>query len=573
MQGSCRGGPILSPTHLASTAVVVATLLFEVGVSRAGGADLAFLEFIPAIVVIAFLENRGMAAGSTLLMAAVGLGSRIIMGRQPLADEFARAILLVLSGGMITLLFDRSRQSLRAALDVKLSAVEAAEARFRQAFERAALGFATANDRGELLGVNKRLSVLLGYPEDDLVGRRIDELVHQDDRTLLENSLSALKSEAPWFGSEIRLIRQDGSTLWAWLTLSPASDRVPLDSLFAVIDDITERKAAEEALTAQNEWLDLALSAGRLGTWRIEYDHNVIAGSRQFWDIVGLSPAASRPLSDLSSIVHPADWDKLVSPPGKGSPDANYDVEVRLKRPGGQVRWIALRGREEDQGGRSQRIGVAADLTERRQTTLLRAAVRRQEKLMLEQRHRFSNLFPVITAIVKMLDPPDGNLNKFKETLVERIRALEATHLLLTRSPDGSSTIRDLVVQELRPFSQAGKTIISGSDIKISGGAAESLAMIIHELATNSIKHGVLRDAEGKLEVSWAFEADDTGHDIVFDWIETGRRRAAPITRQGFGSMVLGVEGTPLVGHSSKFEVREDGFRYSLRLSPKEVGA
>lgn len=565
---------MLSPTRLASTAVVVATLLFELGVSHAGGTDLAFLEFVPAVVVVAFLEDRRIAVAATLLLALAGLGARLILNHQPYPDELARATLLVLSGGMIAMLFDRSRQSLQASMDVKLAAVEAAESRYRRAFERAALGFATANERGELLGANDRLGVLLGYAQNDLVGKRLNELVHQDDRAMLENSLHALESQAPWFGSEIRLIRSDGSTLWAWMTVSlSASDTITSDSLFVVVDDITQRRAAEETLRAQNEWLDLALSAGRLGTWRIEYDKGVIAGSRQFWDILGLSPDVSRSLSDLQPIVHPADWGKLASPQAKGRPGANYDVEIRVTRPDGQVRWVALRGREKDQGGRDLRIGIAADLTERRQTTLLRAAVRRQEKLMQEQRHRFSNLFPVITAIVKMLSAPDDDIDKFKGTLIERIRALEATHMLLTNSAGGSSTIRDLVVQELRPYLQGGKATITGTDIKIWGGAAESFAMIIHELTTNSIKHGVLGDAEGALEVRWDFNSGEIGADVVFEWIETGRRRAAPTPRQGFGSMVLGIDGTPLVGHSSRFQVGQDGFRYSLRMSPKEIRA
>ncbi len=302
---------------MASTAVLVATLLFEVSVSLAGATDPAFLEFIPAIVVIAFLENRRIALASTLLMAAAGLGARIIVNGQILADEWVRAILLVLSGGMIAFLLDRSS----------------------------------------------------------------------------------------------------------------------------------------------------------------------------------------------------------------------------------------------------------------RQSALLSAAVRKQEKLMLEQRHRFSNLFPVITAIVKMLDAPEGDLANFKETLVERIRALEATHTLLMHSADGSSTIHDLIVQELKPFLEAGKATITGPDIKISGGAAESFAMIVHELTTNSIKHGVLGDALGKVEARWALAPGGQSDEIVFDWIETGRRRATSIKRQGFGSMILGADGTPLLGHSSQFEIREDGLRYSLRLSRKEVQA
>ncbi|WP_245441950.1 PAS domain S-box protein [Mesorhizobium hawassense] len=559
---------------MASTAVLIAALLFEAVVSRTGAFEPALLSFVPAIAVIAFLESRWIAVAATLVMAVASIGAVKAAGGNVQSDDWTRAILLLLSGGMIAFLFDRSRQSLRAALDLKLAAVEATESRYRRAFERAAMGFATADTNGELLRLNSRFCTLLGYSEDDLVGRRMDGLVHQDDRDRFRKSLAELRAEAPSLGAELRLVRKDNSIVWVRLTLSLSTpETAPSDSLFVVVDDISERRSAREALIAQKEWLDLALSAGRLGTWRIEYGQKVISGSSQFWDILGLPPAAFRSLADLSSIIHPADWNALASPPREAQPGANYDVEIRIKRPDGQIRWVALRGREESQNGRNQRIGIAADLTERRQTTLLRAAVRKQERLMLVQRHRFSNLFPVITAIVKMLNAPEGDLVKFKETLVERIRALEATHLLLSNSSDGSSTMRDLILQELRPFSGAGKTSMNGPEIKISGGAAESFAMMVHELTTNSIKHGVLGDAQGKLEVRWALGSDGADDGIVFEWIETGRPRSANIKRKGFGSIVLGTDGSPLVGHSSHMELRDDGLRYSLRLSSKEVRA
>jgi two-component sensor histidine kinase len=114
---------------------------------------------------------------------------------------------------------------------------------------------------------------------------------------------------------------------------------------------------------------------------------------------------------------------------------------------------------------------------------------------------------------------------------------------------------------------------MNGPEIKISGGAAESFAMMVHELTINSIKHGVLGDAQGKLEVRWAFCSDSADDGIVFEWVETGRQLAANVKRQGFGSMVLGADGSPLVGHSSRMELRDDGLRYSLRLSSKEVRA
>ncbi|WP_319023050.1 PAS domain S-box protein [Mesorhizobium sp. B1-1-8] len=552
---------------------MLATLLFEAKAFLAGGADLGFLEFVPAIVIIAFLEDRWPAVAATVVMVAVGLGVRTLTNGQLRAEDWARAILLLLSGGMIAFLFHRSKRSLREALDVRLAAVEAAESRYRRAFERAAMGFATANAKGELLWLNRRLCGMSGYGEGDLVGRQMETLIHPDDSHSFMKSLRALSADTPSFGSEIRLIRQDGSTFWARLTLSLSTpETVPSDSVFVVVDDITEPRAAREALVAQKAWLDLALSAGRLGTWRIDYDEGVISGSSQFWEILGLPQAALHSLDDMQVHVHPADWPKLASPPARDASATNYDAEIRLRRANGQIRWIALRGRQENRNGHNQRIGVAADLTERTQTILLRAAVRKQERLMLEQRHRFSNLFPVIAAVVNLVDAPDDNLVKYKETLLERIRVLQATHLLLLGSANASATVHDLVLQELRPFAEAGRTAVTGPQIKISSGAAESFAMIVHELTTNSVKHGVLGSSQGKVEVRWAFASSPEG-EVVFEWIETGHPSVSPITRHGFGSMVLGADGTPLVGHSSKLEMTDGGLRYSLRLSRKEIQA
>jgi hypothetical protein len=58
---------------------------------------------------------------------------------------------------------------------------------------------------------------------------------------------------------------------------------------------------------------------------------------------------------------------------------------------------------------------------------------------------------------------------------------------------------------------------------------------------------------------------------VVFDWVESGQRQFASVIRHGFGSMIIGVDGAPLVGHSPKLEISERGFRYSLRLSRKEI--
>ncbi|RUV74037.1 MAG: PAS domain S-box protein [Mesorhizobium sp.] len=562
-------------THVASALVLAATLIFETKASVYIGEGSSFLEFIPAIIIISYLEDRGPALAATILMVAVGLWARSTLHGQISGEDWARAILLVISGGVIAMTFHRLRQDLRELLEVaeaRLAAVEATENRYRWAFERAAMGFANTNERGELLQSNRRLSEMTGYEEEELAQLRLETLVHPDDRDALAQLLAGLGNDAASFASEVRLLRKNGSAFWARLTLSSSvPDGVLSESIFVVVDDISERRAVHEALRAQKEWLDLALSAGRLATWRIDLKDGIVTGSGTFWDILGLPPAASRRLDELSAVIHPADWPKLVAS-RKLASVTNYDVEIRVRRPDGHIRWVALRGREEKYDDRLQRLGVAADLTERRQTTLLRAAAKKRERIMLEQRHRFSNLFPVITALVNMVDVHENNVARYKETLVDRIRALEATHLLLSRNGNASGMLHDLVVQELQPYMGTRDISVSGPSVVISGGAAESFAMIVHELATNSLKHGALGDSKGRIEVNWTFASEDAGSDIVFEWVESGRRRTSKVVRHGFGSMILGVDGAPLVGYSPKLEMSDHGLRYSLRLSRKEIG-
>jgi two-component sensor histidine kinase len=87
------------------------------------------------------------------------------------------------------------------------------------------------------------------------------------------------------------------------------------------------------------------------------------------------------------------------------------------------------------------------------------------------------------------------------------------------------------------------------------------------------MKYGALGDPKGRIDVSWTFAPEDTGSEIVFEWVESGRRRTSSVVRHGFGSMIIGVDGAPLVGHSPKLEMTDHGLRYSLRLSRKEIGS
>ncbi|KAA3442001.1 diguanylate cyclase [Mesorhizobium sp. SARCC-RB16n] len=560
--------------HVASIVVLTVSVLFETTNSVHIGQGGDFIACIPAIIIIVYLEGRAAAIAATLAMAVAGLWARSVLNAHISSEDWTRVILLLVSGGVIASVFHRLRQDLREALEVaeqRLAAVEATESRYRWAFERAAMGFANTNKKGEVLQSNRRLCEMTGYKERELAQLPLKALVHPDDQDSVQQLLEGLENDATSFGSEVRLLRKDGAALWVRLTLSSSRpDGVLSESVFVVVDDISERRTAREALRAQKEWLDLVLSAGRLGTWRIDVKDGTVTGSGKFWDILGLSSAPMRPLEELSTVVHPADWPKLEASI-RPSSVLNYDTEIRVRRADGHIRWVALRGRQEKHGDRLLRVGVAADLTERRQTTLLRAAAKKRERIMLEQRHRFSNLFSVITALVKMINVPENNVAKYKDMLIDRIRALEATHLLLSRHTNSSGMLHDLVARELKPFVETRNITIAGPSVMLPAGAAESLAMVLHELTTNSVKYGALGDSHGRIEVKWEFASGDATEDVAFDWVESGRRMTPSVVRHGFGSMIIGLDGTPLVGHSPKLEITDHGLRYSLRLSRKEI--
>ncbi|MBN9222704.1 MAG: PAS domain S-box protein [Mesorhizobium sp.] len=571
LKSNVSGTPL---AHVASLLVLAVSIIFVATNTVNIGQDAAFISSIPAIIVIVYLEGRGPTIAATVLLAIVGLWTREVVNGQLSVQDWTRAIFLLVSGGLIAIMFHRLRQDLRGALEVaeaRLAAIDATESRYRWAFERAAMGFANANRGGQLLQSNRRLCEMTGYREEELAQLPLEALVYPDDQDAVRKLLRGLVDRAASFGMEARLLRKDGKTFWARLTVSSSRpDEISNGNVFVVVDDISERREAREALLAQKEWIDLALTAGRLGTWGIDLKDGTVTGSDKFWDILDMPPAPSRRLRELSSVVHPADWPKLAAA-AESSSAANYDMEIRVRRKDGHVRWIALRGRQENHGDRLLRIGVAADLTERRQTTLLRAAVKKGERIMREERHRFSNLFPVVTALVRMINVPGNDVARYKEMLIDRIRTLETTHVLLSGHANVSAMLHELVAQELQPFKDTRDITISGPAIVVPGGAAESLAMVLHELTTNSVKHGALGVPQGRVEVKWEFASEGAGDDVLFDWVESGKRNNSRVARHGFGSMIIGLDGAPLVGHSPKLQISEHGLRYSLRLSRKEI--
>jgi two-component sensor histidine kinase len=129
-------------------------------------------------------------------------------------------------------------------------------------------------------------------------------------------------------------------------------------------------------------------------------------------------------------------------------------------------------------------------------------------------------------------------LNGLKRVIEGRIRALANVHALFVASRWNGAELSSLVLQELAPYLQGNKARahIDGPKLLLEPNTAQTIAIALHELATNAAKYGALSAAKGCVEVTWSLAANDR---VILTWTETKGPAVKKPTRQGFGIRVM----------------------------------
>jgi two-component sensor histidine kinase/CHASE1-domain containing sensor protein len=161
-----------------------------------------------------------------------------------------------------------------------------------------------------------------------------------------------------------------------------------------------------------------------------------------------------------------------------------------------------------------------------------------RNSLTRELNHRVKNTLANVLSIIALTRRRAKNLDEFVEGLDGRIRALSATHDLLTQSDWGTTLIRAVVDAELAPYRQTEEhhIAISGPDIALAPNDALSLGLAIHELATNAAKYGALTRAGGEVSVNWDLAAP---HLVRLEWRERGGPPVKAERARGFGTDLI----------------------------------
>ena len=184
-----------------------------------------------------------------------------------------------------------------------------------------------------------------------------------------------------------------------------------------------------------------------------------------------------------------------------------------------------------------------------------------QRLLLDELSHRVKNVLAVVQAVAMRTLSGERTLAEARTLLMERVQALAGAHEQLVRTDWKGVPFRDITAAALAPFT--ARASLDGPDLVVKGTMVQTLALVLHELATNAAKHGALSDQNGRVSVTWAVSQAPEPR-FKFRWEEKDGPTVKPPARKGFGSTLLAGAIPTDPGIKPRLSFEPGGFVYEI---------
>ncbi len=196
-----------------------------------------------------------------------------------------------------------------------------------------------------------------------------------------------------------------------------------------------------------------------------------------------------------------------------------------------------------------------------------RAAMQKQELLIAELNHRVRNILGLIRSLVTQTQLNVGDVDTFATVLGDRVHALARAHNQITAKNWGPGSLATLIATEAGAYLGDGAARIhaGGPAVMLPPQAFSTVALVIHELMTNAVKHGALVNGHGRITIEWKL---DPAAGLVLDWIETGGPPVQEPTRRGFGSTIIQRSIPHELGGETTLDYAATGLRARFVLPP-----
>jgi PAS domain S-box-containing protein len=294
----------------------------------------------------------------------------------------------------------------------------------------------------------------------------------------------------------------------------------------------------------------------------------------QWYDFTGVA-AGSTDGEGWANLFHPEDqphawalWRRSLE---TGEP---YEVEYRLRHRSGEYQWMIGRALPifGENGAIQRWIGTCTNVEEQKQVALM------NEVLSQELSHRIKNIFAIIAGLISLTARAHGQMSEVARELLGRIAALGRAHeYVRPHSEHSRQTPEDITLSQLiekifafYPAWGEGRITISGDDMEIGSRAATPVALVLHELATNAMKHGALATNDGRIDL----DLEDLGENVRLRWTETGTpRKPDKETRPGFGSRLIDLAVKQQLGGDYARNWLDDGLELALTIRKERIQA
>ncbi len=195
------------------------------------------------------------------------------------------------------------------------------------------------------------------------------------------------------------------------------------------------------------------------------------------------------------------------------------------------------------------------------------------EVMVTELQHRTRNLIAVVSAIANRTMARTGPTEAFRTKFNARLAALARVQGLLSRADVEPITVGALILMELDALGAEAsddKITLIGPNVVLRGSIVQTMALAIHELATNAHKHGALSADEGVLKVKWAVrQVGGEASTLVIEWVEEGvgcEPKEEGARREGYGRELIEHALPYALNATTSFKLNHDGVRCTIDL-------
>ncbi|MBX9462842.1 MAG: PAS domain S-box protein [Aquamicrobium sp.] len=429
------------------------------------------------------------------------------------------------------------------------------------------------DENGKCIFLNSALREFWGVDPEDLSTFDWTSTTHPDDVEKLSTPfLKAMADQEP-FKVEARYRRADGCYRTMRTEARPRFDRT--DGTFlgmsGVNVDITDRLEAEQQVAESTRLRDAIMQVSPDAIVTVDAEGHFI----------DFNPGAEAVFGRARAQVLGQEMDRLIVP-----------AHLRARHRAGMKRYLAT-GEVKILGQRLEMSALKADGTEFpaeiaivripgsepavftafiRDISARKAAEEHNRLLMGELNHRTKNILSVVQAVARQT-ARHTKAESFHRVFDARLLGLAASNDLLVKGDWSGVEIMDLLEAQLtHVLDDVGtRLLLSGPQVKIAAKAAQTLGMAIHELVTNSLKHGALGHPEGRVDLTWRTSARAEESPFEMKWIESGLRDVTAPTSKGFGHAVIVDMVAAAFDADVDVEFRACGFRWSLRARSAEA--